>query len=148
MEVDRPLWLNFTLQPPFYHLQLHIQRPAMTAVQSQPGGMEVDGSAQAGPSSASAAAVYKRLHPASYLSRYLSKGYRPDGRKTAGWRDVSVNLGMPSDSISSRIQVDVRLHLNCERLFFGSNGRNNNGMWDQGRSSRTQHCNARRRLCW
>lgn len=68
----------------------------MAAVQSQSGGMDVDGPAQAGPSSASAAAVYKRLHPASYLSRYLSKGYRPDGRKTAEWRDVSVNLGEPA----------------------------------------------------
>lgn len=55
---------------------------------------------QAGPSklaeasSSSPAAVFKRLHPAQYLSRFLVQGYRPDGRETRAWRDVSVNAGM------------------------------------------------------
>lgn len=37
--------------------------------------------------------VYKRLHPDSYLSRFLSDGYRPDGRTIQAWRDVSINCG-------------------------------------------------------
>lgn len=45
----------------------------------------------AGPSSS--AAVFKRLHPSSYLSRFLTQGYRPDGRKTRSWREVSINVG-------------------------------------------------------
>lgn len=48
----------------------------------------------AGPSSAAAAAaVFKRLHPDQYLTRFLDKGYRPDGRRKSAWRDVSVNVG-------------------------------------------------------
>ena len=53
----------------------------------------VTGEPQAGPSSAVLEASYKRLHPKSYFSRYVSKGYRPDGRKLVGWRDVSINTG-------------------------------------------------------
>jgi exosome complex component RRP43 len=58
--------------------------------------------AEAGPSSAptqtpaaaaTAAAVFKRLHPASYLARYVAEGYRADGRKIGAWRDVSINTG-------------------------------------------------------
>lgn len=44
----------------------------------------------AGPS---AAAVFKRLHPDQYLTRFLDQGYRPDGRRLDAWRDVSVNVG-------------------------------------------------------
>lgn len=44
-------------------------------------------------SAAASAAVYQRLHPASYLSRYLAKEYRPDGRSLLEWRDVSINAG-------------------------------------------------------
>ncbi|WVO17612.1 hypothetical protein L204_105309 [Cryptococcus depauperatus] len=41
--------------------------------------------------------IFKQLHPAHYLSRFLSSGYRPDGRKHASstqaqWRDVSINM--------------------------------------------------------
>ena len=46
--------------------------------------------------SATAAAVFKRLHPESYLARYVAEGYRPDGRKITDWRDVSINTGMYS----------------------------------------------------
>jgi exosome complex component RRP43 len=57
---------------------------------------------QAGPSTPTVAAddagnraeVFKRLHPDEYISRFLAQGYRPDGRKLDGWRDVSVNVGM------------------------------------------------------
>lgn len=59
--------------------------------------------AEAGPSNApvaqvSAAQVFKRLHPRSYLAQYLDSGYRPDGRKVGEWRDVSV---VPGASCSS-----------------------------------------------
>ena len=41
--------------------------------------------------------TFKRLHPQAYLERYISEGYRPDGRKlgssSESWRDVSVNPG-------------------------------------------------------
>ncbi len=49
--------------------------------------------AESSTSAATAAAVYQRLHPDSYLSRYLVKNYRPDGRTTKQWRDVSINAG-------------------------------------------------------
>jgi exosome complex component RRP43 len=57
---------------------------------------------QAGPSTPTTSAddagtraeVFKRLHPDEYISRFLAQGYRPDGRKLNGWRDVSVNVGM------------------------------------------------------
>ena len=110
----------------------------MTAVQNQPGAMDIDTSPQAGPSSASAAAVYKRLHPASYLSRYLSKGYRPDGRKTAGWRDVSVNLGVfLTDPMAHLSDADARVYIYCERILTRADGRDDNGLRDQGRGGRT-----------
>lgn len=43
--------------------------------------------------SASAGAIFRKLHPESYLQRYLAKDYRPDGRQVREWRDVSVNTG-------------------------------------------------------
>ncbi|EAL23044.1 hypothetical protein CNBA8110 [Cryptococcus deneoformans B-3501A] len=70
---------------------------------------------------ANAAAVFKRLHPASYLSRFLSSGYRPDGRpilpsssfqSTASasasaaddvWRQVSINTGSISTAHGSAL---------------------------------------------
>ena len=58
---------------------------------------------QAGPSSTTTAGeraeVFKRLHPDEYISRFLEEGYRPDGRKLNGWRDVSVNIGMLLDGM-------------------------------------------------
>ncbi|RSH82145.1 hypothetical protein EHS25_006078 [Saitozyma podzolica] len=53
--------------------------------------------------SSSSAEVFKRLHPASYLARFLTKGYRPDGRKLRGWRDVSVNVGSISTANGSAL---------------------------------------------
>ncbi|KAL7422627.1 hypothetical protein Q5752_001918 [Cryptotrichosporon argae] len=53
-----------------------------------------DPALQAGPSdAAAAAAVFRRLHPDQYLSRFLARGYRPDGRKLAASRAASVNAG-------------------------------------------------------
>ena len=52
---------------------------------------------EAGPSTSTTsgerAEVFKRLHPDEYVSRFLSEGYRADGRKLNAWRDVSVNIG-------------------------------------------------------
>ena len=39
------------------------------------------------------AETFRRLHPRAYLERFLSEGFRPDGREIADWRDVSVNVG-------------------------------------------------------
>ncbi|WWC72340.1 uncharacterized protein I206_106302 [Kwoniella pini CBS 10737] len=58
----------------------------------QPAAQAFESSA--GPSSTPASAeVFKKLHPSQYLSRFLNKGYRPDGRKIRDWRDVSINVG-------------------------------------------------------
>jgi exosome complex component RRP43 len=62
---------------------------------------------EAGPSTTTTpgerAEVFKRLHPDEYISRFLAEGYRPDGRKLNGWRDVSVNIGMRLDNIGVSI---------------------------------------------
>jgi len=51
-------------------------------------------SSSTGPlSGPSAAAVFQRLHPDQYLTRFLDKGYRPDSRRINAWRDVSINVG-------------------------------------------------------
>lgn len=39
------------------------------------------------------AQTFQRLHPRTYLERFLAEGIRPDGRATFEWRDVSVNSG-------------------------------------------------------
>ncbi len=50
---------------------------------------------QAGSSSKESlqATVFQRLHPHSYLSRFVEEGFRPDGREPSDWRDISVNVG-------------------------------------------------------
>lgn len=68
---------------------------------------------------ANAAAVFKRLHPVSYLLRFLSSGYRPDGRPIVSsssslptasasaaddiWREVSINAGSISTAHGSAL---------------------------------------------
>ncbi|KAK1922907.1 ribosomal protein S5 domain 2-type protein [Papiliotrema laurentii] len=59
--------------------------------------------AESSTSAAAAAAVYQRLHPDSYLSRYLAKDYRPDGRTVKQWRDVSINAGSISTAEGSAL---------------------------------------------
>lgn len=39
------------------------------------------------------ASIFQRLHPKAYFERFLSAGFRPDGRKTSDWREISVNVG-------------------------------------------------------
>ena len=39
------------------------------------------------------ALTFQRLHPKTYLERFLAENVRPDGREPSEWRDVSVNVG-------------------------------------------------------
>ncbi|WVQ63059.1 uncharacterized protein L199_001210 [Kwoniella botswanensis] len=64
---------------------------------------QAESSTSAGTSSAASAEVFKRLHPAQYLSRFLAKGYRSDGRRIRDWRDVSINVGSISTSNGSSL---------------------------------------------
>ncbi|ORX41213.1 ribosomal protein S5 domain 2-type protein [Kockovaella imperatae] len=61
--------------------------------------MEVDSSSKA----ESSATAFKRLHPGPYLSKFLAKGYRPDGRKVTAWRDVKINKGSVSTADGSAL---------------------------------------------
>ena len=38
-------------------------------------------------------AVFQRLHPRTYLERFLAENIRPDKRLCDGFRDVHVNVG-------------------------------------------------------
>lgn len=56
--------------------------------------------ATAGPSTAASekeiaqrVAVFQRLHPKAYFERFIAEGFRPDGRESLDWRDLSVNVG-------------------------------------------------------
>ncbi|WVQ95737.1 hypothetical protein IAU59_002836 [Kwoniella sp. CBS 9459] len=62
-----------------------------------------ENNASAPPTAAASAEIFKRLHPNQYLSRFLGKGYRPDGRKIGGWRDVSINVGSISTAHGSSL---------------------------------------------
>ncbi|GAA5850955.1 hypothetical protein JCM8547_009141 [Rhodosporidiobolus lusitaniae] len=55
-------------------------------------------------------ALFKRLHPLPYLSRFLNEGVRPDGRPLGAqaneqdvWREASVNIGSVSTAPSSAL---------------------------------------------
>ncbi|KAH7905245.1 hypothetical protein BJ138DRAFT_798166 [Hygrophoropsis aurantiaca] len=39
------------------------------------------------------AQIFQRLHPRTYLERFLTENVRPDGQKFGEWRDVHVNVG-------------------------------------------------------
>ena len=63
------------------------------------GGMhapEASSSTAALPASSSEAAIFKRLHPATYLRRFLAEGIRPDGRACDEFRSIAVNAGGPA----------------------------------------------------
>ncbi|KAH8118854.1 ribosomal protein S5 domain 2-type protein [Phellopilus nigrolimitatus] len=49
------------------------------------------------------AETFRRLHPRAYLERFLSEGFRPDGREKDDWRDVSVNVGSISTADGSAL---------------------------------------------
>ena len=58
-------------------------------------------STSGGPSSSSSSAeqdalkalTFQRLHPKTYLERFLAENVRPDGRDLDEWRDISLNVG-------------------------------------------------------
>lgn len=39
------------------------------------------------------ALTFQRLHPKTYLERFLAENVRPDSREFDEWRDISVNVG-------------------------------------------------------
>ena len=39
------------------------------------------------------ALTFQRLHPRTYLERFLAESVRPDGRDFGEWRDISVIVG-------------------------------------------------------
>ncbi|KAI5121183.1 hypothetical protein M0805_005984 [Coniferiporia weirii] len=55
------------------------------------------------PDSALQAETFRRLHPRTYLERFLNEGFRPDRRETEDWRDVSVNVGSISTADGSAL---------------------------------------------
>jgi len=49
------------------------------------------------------ATIFQRLHPRTYLSRFVEEGFRPDGRERSDWRDISVNVGSISNANGSAL---------------------------------------------
>jgi len=49
------------------------------------------------------ALTFQRLHPRTYLERFLQEDVRPDGRAFGGWRDVSMNVGSISTADGSAL---------------------------------------------
>ncbi|KAI9057666.1 ribosomal protein S5 domain 2-like protein [Trametes sanguinea] len=49
------------------------------------------------------ALTFQRLHPKTYLERFLSENLRPDGREFDEWRDISVNVGSISTADGSAL---------------------------------------------
>ena len=45
------------------------------------------------------ALTFQRLHPKTYLERFLAENVRPDGREFDEWRDISVNVGSCCSSV-------------------------------------------------
>jgi hypothetical protein len=49
------------------------------------------------------AAIFQRLHPRSYLERFLAEGFRPDGRDLEEWRTIEFNVGSISTANGSAL---------------------------------------------
>ncbi|TBU28684.1 ribosomal protein S5 domain 2-like protein [Dichomitus squalens] len=49
------------------------------------------------------ALTFQRLHPKTYLERFLAENVRPDGRDFDEWRDISVNVGSISTADGSAL---------------------------------------------
>ncbi|KAI0694371.1 ribosomal protein S5 domain 2-like protein [Cerioporus squamosus] len=49
------------------------------------------------------ALTFQRLHPRTYLERFLAENVRPDGRDFGEWRDISVNVGSISTADGSAL---------------------------------------------
>jgi exosome complex component RRP43 len=57
------------------------------------------------PSEAIRVATFQRLHPKTYLERFLEENVRPDGRDFLEFRDCSINVGKCSQNISLSLRV-------------------------------------------
>ncbi|KAM5542397.1 hypothetical protein V8D89_003856 [Ganoderma adspersum] len=57
----------------------------------------------AGEQDALKALTFQRLHPKTYLERFLAENVRPDGREFDEWRDISVNVGSISTADGSAL---------------------------------------------
>jgi len=55
------------------------------------------------PSEAIKAAMFQRLHPKTYLERFLEENVRPDGRAFLEFRDCSINVGSISTADGSSL---------------------------------------------
>ncbi|TDL30067.1 hypothetical protein BD410DRAFT_811430 [Rickenella mellea] len=51
----------------------------------------------------SSALTFQRLHPRAYLERFISEGFRPDGRTSDDWRETSLNVGSISTADGSAL---------------------------------------------
>ncbi|RPD67466.1 ribosomal protein S5 domain 2-like protein [Lentinus tigrinus ALCF2SS1-7] len=49
------------------------------------------------------ALTFQRLHPRTYLERFVAENVRPDGRDFGEWRDISVNVGSISTADGSAL---------------------------------------------
>ncbi|KAF5366815.1 hypothetical protein D9758_006556 [Tetrapyrgos nigripes] len=49
------------------------------------------------------ASIFQRLHPRSYLERFLAEGVRPDGRDLEEWRTIEFNVGSISTANGSAL---------------------------------------------
>ncbi|THV03522.1 hypothetical protein K435DRAFT_827094 [Dendrothele bispora CBS 962.96] len=49
------------------------------------------------------AAIFQRLHPRTYLERFLAEGVRPDGRDLDEWRSIELNVGSISTANGSAL---------------------------------------------
>lgn len=49
------------------------------------------------------AETFRRLHPRTYLSRFLAEHIRPDGREPSDSRDLSINVGSISTADGSAL---------------------------------------------
>ncbi|KAH9974639.1 ribosomal protein S5 domain 2-like protein [Lactifluus volemus] len=47
--------------------------------------------------------IFQRLHPKSYLERFIAESFRPDGREEKDWRDISVHVGSISTADGSAL---------------------------------------------
>ena len=50
------------------------------------------------------ASIYQRLHPHTYLQRFLERGVRTDGRGVDDWRSVGINTGFYFCFVDDRIR--------------------------------------------
>lgn len=52
------------------------------------------------------ASIYQRLHPHTYLQRFLERGVRTDGRKEDDWRGMGINTGPDCLGLCSKARLN------------------------------------------